>query len=205
MIAALVGVSGSASAQEPPPIPRFVVDLHGTVTTFPDSTILAESRALSQSELPGLGLGGAAAVHFYPFKVGAVTFGVGGLVSTSRAHRTPDPQTEPTLRPVAERFTYFGPQISLNFGTGAGWSYLSGGINASTWSIVADGSAPQPPDDERLKTIDYGGGARWFARPHLAFSFDVRFYAINPSAPTFALPGGPRTTLLVFGVGVSLK
>jgi hypothetical protein len=138
-------------------------------------------------------------------KLGAVTFGVGGRLSTSRAHRTPDPQTEPTLRGVTERLTYLGPQISLNFGTGAGWSYLSSGINASTWSIVPDGSIPQPPDEERLKTIDYGGGARWFARPHLAFSFDVRFYAINPSSPTAALPGGPRTTLLVFGVGVSLK
>ena len=81
---------------------------------------------------------------------------------------------------------------------------MAGSI-ASTWSLVPDGSSPQPPDEERLKTIDYGGGARWFARPHLAFSFDVRFYAINPSSPTFALPGGPRTTLLVFGVGVSLK
>jgi len=205
VLAAFVGVAHPASAQEPPPIPRFVVDVHGTVTTFPDSTILAASRALSPSELPGLGLGGAVAVHIYPFKLGAVTFGVGGRVSTSRAHGTPDPETQSMLRPVAERFTYFGPQLSLNFGTGAGWSYLSGGIGTSTWSLVPDGSIPQPPDEERLKTIDYGGGARWFAKPHLAFSFDVRFHAINPSSPTVALPGGPRTTQVVFGVGVSLK
>ena len=37
-----------------------------------------------------------------------------------------------------------------------------------------------PPDDEPLNTINYGGGARWFIKPHVAFSFDVRFYAINP-------------------------
>ena len=36
----------------------------------------------------------------------------------------------------------------------------------------------------RLKTINYGGGARWFAKAHVAFSFDVRFYAINPG-PAF--------------------
>jgi hypothetical protein len=59
--------------------------------------------------------------------------------------------------------------------------------------------------EERLKTIDYGGGARWFAKPHLAFSFDLRFYAINPSAPTLTLPAGPRTRLMVFGAGVSIK
>ena len=206
VLAALIGVSRPARAQDPPPpIPRFAVDLHGTVNGFPDSPLLAASRALSQTELPGMGLGGAVAAHVYLFELGAVTFGIGGRVSTSRAHRTPDAETQATLRAVTGRFTYLGPQISLNFGTGAGWSYLSGGINASTWSIVPDGSSPQPPDQERLKTIDYGGGARWFARPHLAFSFDVRFYAINPSSPTFALPGGPRTTLLVLGVGVSLK
>src|SRR5687767_673903 len=163
VLAALVGVARPAGAQEPPPIPRFVADLHGTVTTFPDDANLAASRALSQLELPGTGLAGAVGVHVYPFKLGPVTFGVGGRLSTSRAHRTPDPETEPTLRPVTERLTYLGPQLSLNFGTGAGWSYLSGGIGASTWSIVPDGSSPQPPDEERLKTIDYGGGARWFA------------------------------------------
>jgi len=29
--------------------------------------------------------------------------------------------------------------------------------------------------------------ARWFAKPHLAFSFDVRFYAINPGGPSIHL------------------
>ena len=106
---------------------------------------------------------------------------------------------------MTERFTYLAPQLSLNFGTGAGWSYLSGGIAASKWSVVPNSSVPLLPDDERLKTIDYGGGARWFAKPHLAFSLDVRFYAINPSSPAPGLPGAPRTTLFVIGAGISLK
>ena len=78
-------------------------------------------------------------------------------------------------------------------------------LAASTWSVAVDGAPPSPADQERLKTIDYGGGARWFAKPHLAFSFDVRFYAINPTTPVNGLPAGPRTTLLVIGAGVSLK
>jgi hypothetical protein len=109
------------------------------------------------------------------------------------------------LRAVTERFNYLGPQLSFNLGTGVGWSYISGGIAASTWSVVPVGAIAQPPDEERLKTIDYGGGARWFAKPHLAFSFDVRFYAINPSSPAAGLPSGPRTTLLVIGAGISVK
>jgi hypothetical protein len=204
VLAAVLGRAHPADAQEPPPpIPRFVVDLHGTFATFPADPNLAASRGLDLSELPGAGLGGDVAVHVYPFKYRAVTFGIGGRVTRSRAQRTQTPES--ALRPVTERFTYIGPQLSFNFGTGAGWSYISAGIAASKWSVVPDGSTPQPPDQERLKTIDYGGGARWFAKPHLAFSFDLRFYAINPSSPTLLLPGGPRTTLMVFGAGVSIK
>ena len=203
MLAAVFGSAQQTDAQEPPPIPRFVVDLHGTIVTFPADPNLALSRGFDQSELPGRGFGGDVAVHAYPFKYRAVTFGIGGRVTTSRAHRTQEQSS--ALRPVTERLTYLGPQLSFNFGTGAGWSYISGGIAASTWSVVPDGSIAQSLDEERLRTIDYGGGARWFARPHLAFSFDVRLYAINPSSPVAGLPSGPRTTLFVVGAGISLK
>jgi hypothetical protein len=203
VLGAVFGARQVEAQEPPPPIPRFVVDLHGTIITFPSSPTLALSRGLDLLELPGRGPGADVAVHAFPFKYRAVTFGIGGRLTTSRAHRAQ--QQTSALRPVTERFTYLGPQLSFNFGTGSGWSYISGGIAASTWSVVPDGSIAQPPDEERLQTIDYGGGARWFAKPHLAFSFDVRFYAINPSSPTLALPGGPRTTLLVIGAGISLK
>jgi hypothetical protein len=200
-------VAAPAAAQEPPPpIPRFVVDLHGTSTSFPDDVGLAASRQVSPLELPGRGLGGDVAVHAYPFRWRAVTFGLGGRLTMSRAARKPAAQTAAAgLRPVAERFTYLGPQLSFNFGTGTGWSYISGGIAGSTWSVTPAGALPSRADEERLKTIDYGGGARWFAKPHLAFSFDVRFYAINPGTAIGGLPAGPRTTLLVIGAGISIK
>jgi hypothetical protein len=198
--------AGIAAAQEPAPIPLFVVDLHGTTTGFPDNPELAASRGLAQAELPGRGFGGDVAVHVFPFRYRAVTFGLGGRLTSITAHRNQDAQSEPSiLRPVTERFTYLGPQLSFNFGTASGWSYLSGGIAASTWSVAVDGLPQAPPDQERLKTIDYGGGARWFAKPHLAFSFDIRFYAINPSTPANGLPAGPRTRLFVVGAGVSFK
>ena len=77
-------------------------------------------------------------------------------------------------------------------------------MGQSIWSIVPEGQEDYPPDTDRLKTINYGGGARWFIKAHLAFSFDVRFYAINPgSAYTFSQ--SPRTRLLVVGAGVSVK
>jgi hypothetical protein len=93
------------------------------------------------------------------------------------------------------------PQLSFNFGHRRGWSYISGGISASRLTIAQEGSSGGP----RAQTIDYGGGARWFAREHLAFSFDVRFYAISP---TFAEPGFPargRARMLVVSAGISIK
>jgi hypothetical protein len=203
VLAIVVGAPGGAAAQDPPPIPWFVVDLHGAVAAFPSDPILAASRGLHQAELPGTGLGADLAVHLFPLRVRAVTVGVGGRLVSARARRTPSASSG--FRAVTERFTYLGPQLSLNFGTGNGWSYLSAGIAASTWSVVPAAANPLPADDERLKTIDYGGGARWFAKPHLAFSFDVRLYAVNPSSPASGFPAGPRSTFLVVGVGVSLK
>ena len=111
---------------------------------------------------------------------------------------------ETTTRKL-ERFQSLGSQLSFNFGSGTGWSYISGGIGTSTWSLQPTGTAETPQDTERLKTINYGGGARWFAQPHLAFSFDVRFYAVNPGSPSLGLPGSPRATLLIIGAGVSVK
>jgi len=200
-------------AQEAPPrIGPFVVDLHGTIPRFPtDDQLLAQSRGMALAELPGSGLGLQVGVHLYLLRWRAVTFGVGGELAASRARQTPAALPAEAIaagiqpvRPAEERFTSIAPQLSFNFGTGHGWSYLSGGMGQSIWSIVPEGQDDYPPDTDRLKTINYGGGARWFIKAHLAFSFDVRFYAINPgSAYTFSQ--SPRTTLLVVGAGVSVK
>ena len=198
----------TSAAQDPPPkIGPFVLDLHGTVPRFKSSDLqLAQSRGLSVDELPGSGLGLHAGAHVYPLKWRAVTFGLGADLTLARSHHAAQLAAGGSgPRATTERFSHVAPQLSFNFGDGEGWSYLSGGIGTSIWSVVRDGSAALPPDTERLKTINYGGGARWFIKRHLAFSFDVRFYAIDPSTPLPSLPNGPRTTLLIMGAGVSIK
>jgi hypothetical protein len=199
-------------AQDPPPrIGPFVLDLHATVPTFPsDDAQLAASRGMAVTELPGTGFGIQAGAHLYLLKIKAVTFGVGAEFAASRARQTPTPAAATTAtttqRAAEERFSTFAPQLSLNFGSGRGWSYLSGGIGVSNWALVPDGQEGFPADSESLKTINYGGGARWFAKRHLAFSFDVRFYAINPGTPYIANTlGSPRTTLMIIGAGISIK
>ena len=198
-----------ARAQDPPPrIGPFVVDLHATVPSFPQAEPLAASRELALAELPGHGLGLQLSAHLYFMRWKAVTFGIGAEAAGGRAHNTPPPPATADaipLRPVDEMFRTLGSQLSFNFGNGNGWSYISGGIGQSTWSVIPEGGSAVPSDVAHLKTINYGGGARWFDKKHVAFSFDVRFYAINPGPPNMDDPGGPRTTLLVIGAGVSVK
>src|SRR5581483_5864965 len=203
----ILAAASPALAQEPPPkIGPFVVDLHATVPRFPtDNLQLAESRGMQITELPGVGFGVQLGAHVYVFKWKAVTVGLGGEFAASRATSTPPAGSDATLRAATETFKTIAPELSLNFGTGHGWSYISGGIGTSTWSIVPDAQEPLPADTDRVRTVNYGGGARWFAKSHLAFSFDVRFYQIDPGAPSFGYPGSPRTTLLVIGAGVSVK
>jgi hypothetical protein len=210
LLMALVGAR-PVRAQDPPPrIPWFAVDLHGSVPRFPsDDPVLAESRGMQVAELPGRGLGVQVGVHLYPLRWRAVTFGLGGELAASRARKTPQ-ASSPILLFSEERYTSIAPQLSFNFGNGNGWSYLSGGLGQSTWSLVPAGSVSSLQDSERLKTINYGGGARWFIKSHVAFSFDVRLYAINPGLPGLSAngavrPGSPRTTLMVIGAGVSIK
>jgi hypothetical protein len=197
----------AALAQEPPPkIPPFVLDFHATVPRFPDEQALADSRAgiTSIAELPGAGLGLQIGAQLYFFRWRALTVGIGGEYATGHASQTP-PEGSTDLVATTERFQSLGSQLSFNFGNGFGWSYISGGIGTSTWALGPTGAPETPQDSERLKTVNYGGGARWFAKPHLAFSLDVRFYAINPGSPYQGLAGTPRTTLLVIGAGVSVK
>ncbi len=202
------GAAGMAHAQEVPPrIGPIALDLQGTVLSFPTNAALAASRGLDQTTLPKLGLGVNVGLHVYPFHLRAVTFGVGAEVALARAHHslsTGGTQSAVDTA-VTEQFASFSPQLSFNFGTGNGWSYLSGGIGVTAWSLVPDGNDALPPDVEHLKTINYGGGARWFIKPHLAFSFDVRFYAVNPTTPALGLPGAPRTTRMIAGAGISIK
>lgn len=202
----LVALGGAARAQEPPPrIGPYVVDLRGIVPLFGNDATLAASRNLSQAELPGTGLGGSFGGHVYLPKFGPVTVGVGVEATVGRSHAVPDTSADPSLRPVTETFRSVVPQVSLNFKGANGWSYLSVGFGRARWSVIPDGADPLPPDEESLAVIDYGGGARWFIRKHLAFTLDVRFHEIKEGAPQPDLPASPHTVLLAIGAGVSLR
>ena len=221
---ALIFTCRPAFAQDPPPpLPHVVVDFHGIVPLFPnDNQQLADSRALdSITELPGSGLGARVGVHFYLFKWKAITLGIGGEALVGHSNNTPAQGTALTLTladgstttvpavAVSERLSSADGQLSFNFGTGQGWSYISGGIGRSQWSIVPAGAAATSADSATLPTTNYGGGAHWSIKRHVGFSLDARVYEIQPGPTTIIAnqlrPGSPRTRLFVVGAGMFLK
>jgi hypothetical protein len=96
----------------------------------------------------------------------------------------------------------------LNFGHSEGWSYLSGGIGWAkvTNAVVLETAGSTTGDAiEQTRAINYGGGARWFMKRHVAFSVDVRWYAISPRPATATDPGHARLRRMVLSAGVSFK
>ena len=200
----LVIAATPASAQDPGPIGPFVVDIRGSFVSVGQDAVLAANRGLGPAQLPGSGLGLDVGGHIYLFRWQSITFGVGASALFMRTSRTPgqdDP--DPDGPPVHTRFRALSPQLSFNFGDGDGWSYLSGGLGTTRMSVFVEQETE--PAQRRARTLNYGGGARWFARPGLAFSFDVRLFAISPLEQTDTEPGSPRMTRVAVSVGVSIK
>ena len=136
------------------------------------------------AELPGRGLGVQVGAHLYPLRWRAVTFGIGGELAASRARKTP-PQgaAEPASLDGAVHVDCAAALFQLRHRSRVELSERRASGSPRGRSCRKD-RRTDPADSEKLKTINYGGGARWFIKSHLAFSFDVRFYAINPG-PAF--------------------
>jgi hypothetical protein len=208
--ATVLGTIGEAAAQDIPPeklpIGRFAVDARVAFPKFKDDPAIAAGIGVTVPNLPGRAFGLVFGAHWYPVRLGVLTFGIGGEMMTARRGRTIDTGTEeePATTSVNSRFSALSPQLSFNFGARDGWSYISGGLGWSTFTAERT-DAPLPDPESRSKTINYGGGARWFAKKRLALSVDLRFYAINPQEPTAARPGLPRMTLMAFNVGAAFR
>jgi hypothetical protein len=223
-LAALLTVIGTAnaSAQTPDvdpdrqPISPFVFDVRGVFAKYPSDTTIAPFLGVTHDNIVKRAFGVLAGAHVYPLRR-RITLGFGAEMLISRGKRTikvtteDDPPKEVDGPTVSARLDAVSPQVSLNFGRRSGWSYVSGGIGWTRFDtkvVDEDGVSSAPADESaipRARTITYGGGARWFAKEHLAFCFDIRFYAVNPQAATATRPALARTRLVMASVGVSLR
>ena len=62
-----------------------------------------------------------------------------------------------------------------------------------------ENASPGEQESGRLRTINYGGGARWFFTPRLAFGIDLRAHQLAAGA------GTPRVSVFAASAGVSFR
>jgi hypothetical protein len=194
-----------AGAQETRPVGPFVVDARGSYARYGQQEDVAFSVGLPPEWLPETGLGIDLGAHVYPFSLGAARVGFGANLHWSNGKDTPtNAAGVPISDPVEVKFVTFAPQLSLNFGKHDGWSYISAGIGVSTRRYQIVGTPLFDDGSTRIPTLNFGGGARWFMKKHLAFSLDLRFYTIRPQETSTRTPLG-RTRLIVLNAGVSFR
>ena len=107
---------------------------------------------------------------------------------------------------VEATLTTLVPQLSFNFGTADGWSYLSAGYGRAEVNTATSGTATAAVRESGpLSSINMGGGARWFRSPRLAVGFDVRFHILSARSQEPPLVGTPRSMVITAAAGISLK
>ena len=186
------------------PVSGFVVDARGALAKFGQRPLTAAALGVAPADVPGPGFGASLGAHVYPVRLGRVAFGIGGEVLLARRSRQRiDAAGEPVGAELQSRLYTLSPQISGNFGHRNGWSYLSAGVGTASFETWPD---DQENPDRRVRVINYGGGARWFTSSHLAFTIDLRFYAVSPGLADEATPTArPRARLMVISAGVSVR
>ena len=214
-IAVLLPAASSAQVSAPGP---YVIDLRGAMSGAP-GTASFYPPVPSAIRVPQRGFGFGAGAHVYAFRIGAARLGFGVDLMRARGTATTDAsaietdtaaQTDSTTAAAptgtfhaAMTVTTIAPQLSFNFGSHEGWSYLSGGYGVST--THAEVNVPVSSDGEagsrnrQTSTLNFGGGARWFLREHFAVGFDVRFHRLLATGDV------PSTQMVGLSVGLSLR
>ena len=215
LFGACLSLPAMAAAQDPAPplapiddrIGPFVADARITMPRFKGSASVAASLGVTEDDLPGRGLGLVVGAHFYPVRGRVVALGLGAeFLLRARAASTIDPAVEdgPDGPTVVTRMTSLSPQVSLNFGRRNGYSYLTGGIGLGSFTTEIEDS-PVADAESRPRVWNYGGGARWFTRKHLAFTLDLRFYKMGAQEAAVERPAYPASSTMVFSAGISTR
>jgi hypothetical protein len=177
--------SVAAQTLAPGPPGPFVLDVRLVTSGVPSGEAFYAGLP-EGATVPTRGFGVNVGGHVFPLGIGPARLGFGADVMIARGSTV---DASATLTTVA-------PQLSANFGTADGWSYLSAGVGAARVSV-------DPGVSATVRSINAGGGARWFLGPHLGIGFDVRFHMM--AAGEDSVVEIPETTSVSLAVGVSVK
>ncbi len=229
---AAVGMGSTAEAQTTSRPGPWTFDLRGVTSPVPDDPVFYPNLVPS-ALVPDRGFGIEAGAHVYLLNIGASRIGIGASLFAIRSITEPAPapetppasgQTPPAAgQSVQVDLRMLTPQISFNFGTGDGWSYLSAGAGRTGVVTRTTGAIAGRREAEPVTTLNVGGGARWFIKSHFGVGFDIRFHMIGagtagaieqtsppllppltPSPPT-APAATPSLRLLTISGGFSFK
>jgi len=181
----LLLTGGNAWAQAPEPVGPYVLDARVTTATLPTDPAFYPPLA-NDTFIPGRSWGGEVGGAVYPWQVGPARLGLGASLL-----RTRGTAALKGADAIVANLTALVPQVSLNFGTGMGWSYLSGGVGSGTVSTRvtdAKGQIGRAATGRRL-ALNVGGGARWFSNRHVALGFDARFHRLAAGTSVVTLAG----------------
>jgi hypothetical protein len=216
LAAVLVAAPVHAQIGTPGPLGPFALDVRGLTMAVPgDPTFFPPVP--SGTALPSRGFGLELGGHVYLMRAAGGRLGIGGeIVRLSTGTSPPTPAASPTSVPpprtipdVESTVTIMSPQVSLNFGSATGWSYVSAGygfaeVRTTTSGVPMVDAATR--ESGRVRNINVGGGARWFFREHVGFSFDIRLHMLGTGAATEdPLDRTPGTRLIAAAVGISLR
>jgi len=186
LVLVLVPCAAHAQGLNPQPPGPIVFDIRGTTLGVPQTSDFYPELP-GDTIVPARGFGLEGGAHFYPWSGGGSrSFGIGVDGSWTRGSATPtvnsststDTITGLALPDVAVKMAVLSPQVSINFGTSRGWSYLTvGGGGAWITSTAARDSLSRTVAD-----INTGGGARWFISDHVGVGFDLRVHWIGGTA-----------------------
>jgi hypothetical protein len=202
-VVAVVIATAQAAAQTTMPPGPWALDVRGVTSPVP--TDAAFYPPLAATSVPSRGFGADFGAHVYLWNVKLARIGVGAnFVVVRSAVRAPvsategEPSDAAATQRVSLNMRMLAPQVSANFGTRDGWSYLSAGVGIAS---VATEAADMPGENEsgRLRVVNFGGGARWFITERLAFGFDVRAHRIAAGS------GTPKTSVFAVGAGLSIR
>jgi hypothetical protein len=227
LLAALVSCV-SVAAQTPSRPGPWVADVRGVTSPVPDDPVFFPELD-SLAVIPARGFGLDVGAHVYVLNVGPSRLGLGANVIFVQATATPaavsttGSSATAVGQDVQVNLRLLAPQVSFNFGSRNGWSYLSAGLGTATTTTRTTGSLVARRDNEPARAINAGAGARWFLKSRMAFGFDVRMHRVSEGTagpiertpPVVTTPTAPATpavltvtpgfTTVVVSAGLSFR
>ena len=199
-VAALVVLAGAPAAAQSSSAPGpWVLDIRAATSSVPTDLALyaTPTAAVVPARAFGLDLGG----NVYLFNFGPARVGVGAniLMVRSTARDEPTIANPDATQRLTLNLRTVAPQLSVNFGSRDGWSYLSAGLGTASLTTRVEGERGGERESGQVRSVNFGGGARWFITERLAFGFDLRAHRIAAGNET------PRSSTFAVGAGLSIR